>query len=76
MTDLKKAALIYNSTEQHIRVAAQLEKIPFAYCLKREGKKQGSYKINFYKLREFIGNDEYEAGLLRVEEYLKQQEAG
>jgi len=80
MTDLKKAALIYNSTEQHIRVAAQqqlrMERdiLPFAYCLKREDEKRGSYKIIFHKLREFIGDDEYKAGLKRVEEYLKQQE--
>jgi len=82
MTDLKKAALIYGSTEQHIRVAAQQQLklprdiLPFVYCLKQDGKRAGSYKINFYKLREFIGDDEWERGLLRVEEYLKDQEVG
>jgi len=76
MTDLKKAALIYGSTEQHIRIAAQQEKIPFAYYLKKDGKRMGSYKINFFKLREFIGNDEWEAGSKRVEEELAKQEVG
>ena len=73
LSDTKYYSLIWGKTDMHLRAALQQEKVPFGYAVKYEGSTQYTYHINERDLREYIGEEAWQEGLLRVQEYTKEQ---
>jgi len=64
---VKRASLIWNRTEQFLRISLQQGKVPFGHAIESKG--GYAYHIEDHLLRQYVGEEKWEAGLERVEKY-------
>jgi len=70
LSKLDRAALIWDVHPQFLRIVLQQndgqKKVPFGFAIKKDGNDQYNYYIEEYQLRQYVGEEKWQAGLERV----------
>jgi len=68
---IKRASIIWGRPERFVRGTLQHGKVDWGYAFKKEGNLHYEYHIEDDLLRQYVGEEKWQEGLVKVEEYKK-----